>query len=64
MDHVATQLPYACVVASSAFIGYLVAGFTQSLALSLICAFAVMICVTSFLHFRNIKLDKKAQATA
>ncbi len=64
MDHVSTQLPYACVVAGSAFIGYLVAGFTESLALSLICAFGVMIGVTSFLHFRNVRLDKKAQATA
>lgn len=37
--HVTTQIPYALVVASACFIGYLVAGFTQNLLLTLLSAF-------------------------
>ena len=37
--HVTTQIPYALVVASACFIGYLFAGFTQNLLLTLLSAF-------------------------
>ena len=37
--HVTTQIPYALVVASACFIGYLVAGFTQNVLLTLFVAF-------------------------
>lgn len=37
--HVTTQIPYALAVASACFIGYLVAGFTQNLLLTLLSAF-------------------------
>jgi tetracycline resistance efflux pump len=42
--HVTTQIPYALVVASACFIGYLVAGFTQNVLLTLFVAF-VSLCI-------------------
>ena len=45
--HVTTQIPYALVVASACFIGYLVAGFTQNLLLTLFVAF-VSLCIIIF----------------
>ena len=45
--HVTTQIPYALVVASACFIGYLVAGFTQNVLLTLFVAF-VSLCIIIF----------------
>ena len=65
IEHVATQLPYALVVAACSAAGYLVAGLTGgNLWLSLGTAFLMMIAVTCFLHFRQVKLDKQAEAEA
>ena len=65
IEHVATQLPYALVVAACSAAGYLVAGLTGgNLWLSLGTAFLMMIAVTCFLHFRQVKLDKRAEAEA
>lgn len=65
IEHVATQLPYAFVVAACSAAGYLVAGLTGgNLWLSLGTAFLMMIAVTCFLHFRQVKLDKQAEAEA
>ena len=57
IEHVSTQLPYACVIAASALVGYTIAGFTHSLALSLSSAAVVLVCVLSFLHLRNSKRE-------
>lgn len=46
--HVTTQIPYALVVASACFIGYLVAGFTQNVLLTLFVAF-VSLCIIIFM---------------
>ena len=35
MDHVSTQIPYACLVAFVSFVGYLVAGITKNIILTL-----------------------------
>lgn len=37
--HVTTQIPYALIVSSACFIGYLVAGFTQNMLLTLVVSF-------------------------
>ncbi|MDO4676308.1 MAG: Na+/H+ antiporter NhaC family protein [Anaerobiospirillum succiniciproducens] len=57
IEHVSTQLPFALIVASSAFCGYVVAGFTHSLFLSLATGLIIMVAVLSYLHFRNAKLE-------
>lgn len=43
--HVTTQIPYALVVASACFIGYLVAGFTQNMILTLIAGFGSLVAI-------------------
>lgn len=50
MDHVSTQIPYVAVVGACCALGYLVAGFTKSLALSLGVAFVALIIVLLVLH--------------
>jgi tetracycline resistance efflux pump len=50
MDHVSTQIPYVAVVGACCGLGYLVAGFTKSLALSLGTAFVALIIVLLVLH--------------
>ena len=62
IEHVATQLPYASICAVSAFSGYIIAGFTGNLALSLITAFVIMIGTFTVLHFRNVRLEKASEA--
>lgn len=64
IEHVATQLPFALIVASSAFCGYVVAGFTGNLFLSLGTGFVVMLAVLSYLHMRNLKLETYEQHEA
>lgn len=63
IEHVATQLPYALVVAACSAAGYLVAGITGgNLWLSLGTAFAMMVVVATFLHFREVRRAAKAAA--
>lgn len=50
MDHVSTQIPYVAVVGACCALGYLVAGFTKSLALSLGVAFVALIIVLLVFH--------------
>lgn len=58
IEHVSTQLPYACITAGSAFLGYVVAGLTGSWILSLGVAIISMIGVMVFLHLRSARQDK------
>ena len=57
IEHVSTQMPYACIVAASSFVGYVVAGFTGgSLLPSLGAGLAVMIIVMLVLRARAPQL--------
>lgn len=57
IEHVSTQLPFALITASSAFIGYVIAGLTSNLLLSFGSALVMMIVILSYLHLRNAKHD-------
>lgn len=58
IDHVTTQLPYALVCAFCAAVGYMLAGFTYNVYISLGSAFVVMLILMSYFHI------KKSKATA
>lgn len=45
INHVSSQMPYTLVVAFSSFIGYIIAGITKNLILTLLTSFIVMILV-------------------
>ena len=55
IDHVASQIPYTLVVAACCFVGYLVAGFTSNLVLTL----GVSICLLGTILFALNKLSHK-----
>lgn len=57
IEHVATQLPYACLIAASAMSGYIVAGITQSVLLSFGVAVVILVGALCFLHWYNSKRD-------
>ncbi len=50
IDHVSTQIPYAMVVGACCVVGYIVAGFTTSLLLSLLSSVASLIIALVLLH--------------
>ena len=56
IDHVSTQIPYAVLVGACCFIGYIVAGITKSLILSLGTSFILLIVLLVILHRAS---DKK-----
>ena len=60
IEHVSTQLPFALIAAFSATCGYLVAGFTENVFLSLGTGFIIMIVIMSFLHLRNANHESYA----
>ncbi len=60
IEHVSTQLPFALIAAFSAACGYLVAGFTENVFLSLGTGFVIMIVIMSFLHLRNANHESYA----
>ena len=64
IDHVYTQLPYAVITAICAFVGYVIAGLTYSLPLSLGTAFVLLIASVYVMHRRNLSAEKKAEAAA
>jgi Na+/H+ antiporter NhaC len=59
IDHVYTQLPYAILVAVCTFFGYIVAGLTKSLALSLGTSVVMLLATVIFLHLRQIRKNSK-----
>lgn len=61
IEHVSTQLPFALIAATSACCGYIVAGFTLNVYLSLAVGFIIMISTMTFLHFRNLKRETYAE---
>ena len=60
IEHVSTQMPYACVVAVSSLVGYIVAGFSQSLPVSFGAGLVVM--VLTLLYFRSRVRSREAAA--
>lgn len=50
IDHVSTQLPYTITVAGCCLVGYVVAGFTHSLPITLIAGIAALAIVVTILH--------------
>lgn len=58
VNHVATQLPYALIVAGACVIGFIVAGFSQNVFLTLssaIIALFIILQVTKRIHAKRIK---------
>lgn len=55
IDHVSTQMPYALLVAGCSFVGYLVAGLTQSTALTLLTGFGLLIITILVIYFNEKK---------
>ncbi|MFR0902170.1 MAG: Na+/H+ antiporter NhaC family protein [Anaerovoracaceae bacterium] len=42
INHVSTQIPYACTVAAVSVVCYIIAGFVRNAAISLVIAFVLM----------------------
>lgn len=61
MDHVATQIPYAILVAVCSLVGYIVAGFTKNLALTLITSIALLVILIKTIHMREEKRKGKKE---
>jgi len=55
IDHVSTQIPYAVTVAACCIVGYLVAGFTANVILTLASSFICLVIVITILHKRAVK---------
>ena len=55
IDHVSTQIPYALTVAACCLVGYLVAGFTANVFLTLGSSFICLLIVVTILHKRAVK---------
>ncbi len=64
IDHVSTQLPYALTVAAVSFVGYIIAGLSKNLAVTLISSFAIMagVLVVIFFIQKNSGKEKTAKA--
>lgn len=60
IDHVASQIPYALVAGICCIIGYLIAGLTQNLLLTLGVSILCLIAILSVLHNISIKKEKQA----
>lgn len=60
IDHVSSQIPYTLVVASCCFVGYLVAGFTANLVLTLLVSIGLMLGILYLLSRRQ--KNKKVQS--
>ncbi len=59
MDHVSSQMPYACLVAFCSLIGYILAGFTQSAIISVFFALMAMIIIAAVIYkkFRSKNIN-------
>ena len=55
MDHVSTQIPYACLVAGVSFVGYIVAGLTTNLFITLSVSLALLLVSIIVLHRCSLK---------
>lgn len=66
MDHVYTQMPYACLVAFSSLIGYVVAGLTENALISIVISSVFMIISALIIHryFNNKDFYEKTERKA
>ena len=55
IDHVSTQIPYACVVAGCCILGYIVAGLTANLIATWVVSIGALIIITTVLHKFSVK---------
>ncbi|MEE3420563.1 MAG: Na+/H+ antiporter NhaC family protein [Lachnospiraceae bacterium] len=62
INHVNTQIPYAMTCAAISAVTYVVAGFTHSAVISLLCGIAMMIGILAVIKKNN--MDKKAELDA
>lgn len=64
MDHVSTQMPYACLVAVISFLGYIVAGVTKNLIITLSFSIIAFIISLYLLHkyFSHNKISKSEKS--
>ena len=58
VNHVSTQLPYAIVAAAVSFVAYIIAGFVQNAAISLVIAVALML--VTLVVIKNVWAQKEA----
>lgn len=63
IDHVSTQMPYALLVAGCCFVGYLVAGVTKNIWLTLGVAIGALIISIIMLHKLALKKEAKKEST-
>lgn len=64
IDHVATQTPYASLVAGISIIGFLVAGITNSALISFPVSLALLLAALKILHSRSAAQMAKVEAQA
>ncbi len=60
INHVATQMPYACTVAAVCFVSYIIAGFLPNVIIALPIAVILMVGTLLFIGKKNGCLGKKA----
>lgn len=58
LSHVSTQAPYALIVAAICFVGYIVAGFIQNIAVSLAVSVVIFALVVSGIYYLQKKKSK------
>jgi len=61
INHVATQMPYACTVAGVCFVSYVIAGFLPNVIIALPVAIVLMVGTLLFIGKKNGSLSKKAK---
>ena len=61
INHVATQMPYACTVAGVCFVSYIIAGLLPNVIIALPIAIILMVGVLLFIGKKNGSLSKKAK---
>lgn len=59
IDHVSTQIPYACLVAGCCLVGYMVAGFTANLFLTL--GSSILCLIVSLVLLHRIYINKSTK---
>lgn len=64
MDHVATQIPYAILAALCSLAGYIVAGLTKSLPLTLITAIGLLLISLKIIHEKDVRKNQKLHKQA
>ena len=57
MDHMWTQLPYALICASVAFVGFMVAGATESVVVTVICVVAMILVYLGMAKWKGVMIE-------